>query len=215
MKEIVIYKAEIDPNLESDIEVNYIALLDNPAIEKHFLAFKNDTRKNKFILNEEKRIISGPAMIADMPIYRNDENGEYYVVFDKTAIRNIAIKFAAKGYMKNINLFHDDKQKTENVTIFNFFVSDSEIGIQPMSGFEDIADGSLFISCKVDNDNIWQLVKEGKLSAYSVEGLFTYIPTARIIMSKERLKKQLSKLELNLNENDLLEIIELLINKHN
>src|SRR3954471_11744477 len=98
MKEVLIYKAEIDPALDTDIEVSYIALVDKPAIEKNFLAFKQaeEKHKNKFILNEEKRIISGPAMIADLPIYRNDEGKEYYVVFDKSAIQQIATKFAAK-----------------------------------------------------------------------------------------------------------------------
>ena len=45
--------------------------------------------KRKFaIQSEEKRIISGAAMLADLPIYRRDEvRGEYYVVFDKQNIK--------------------------------------------------------------------------------------------------------------------------------
>lgn len=212
MKELVLYKAEIDPALDSDIEVNYVALVDRPAIEKHFLAFKaqEQTHKNKFILNEEKRIISGPAMIADLPIYRNDNGKEYYVLFDKSAIQQIAEKFAAKGYMKNINLFHDEKQTTENVTIFNSFVTDKELGILPMQGFEDIADGSWFLSCKVNDDKIWQDVKDGKILGYSIEGLFTYVPTAKLIMTAQELKDTINVSELKMSAEELLEIVELL-----
>lgn len=172
--ELQFYKAEIDPNPTSDLEVNFIGLVDRPAIERNFQAFRNHA---KFTLNEEKRIISGPAMIADLPLYRKDDQlGEYYVIFDKQAIRTIVEKFAAKGYMQNFNLFHDEKSKVTDVTIFNSFISDAELGIMPLKGFEDVADGSWFISAKVNNEDVWNRVKSGEIKGFSVEGLFTYVP---------------------------------------
>jgi len=175
--ELQVYKARIDPNIDSDLEVNYIGLVDRPAIERNFQAFKAQQQKAAFILNEEKRIISGPAMIADMPIYRKDDQlGEYYVVFDKIAIQSIVEKFAAKGYLKNFNLFHDQQQKVSDVTIFNSFVSDAELGVPALTGFEDVADGSWFISAKVNNPTVWEAVKAGVIKGFSVEGLFNYVP---------------------------------------
>lgn len=186
------YKAEIDPNPESDLEVNFIGLVDKPAIERNFQAFKNHL---KFTINEEKKIISGPAMIADMPLYRKDDNlGEYYVVFDKAAIRCIVEKFSAKGYMKNFNLFHNDKAQVSDVTIFNSFISDSEIGISPLKGFEDVADGSWFISAKVNNDSVWQQVKGGTIKGFSVEGLFTYVPLVKPKMSMDEAAKKIKQI---------------------
>lgn len=173
--ELQVYKARIDPAFDSDLEVNYIGLVDRPAIERNFQAFKAQQQKSAFILNEEKRIISGPAMIADMPIYRKDAQlGEYYVVFDKPAIQTIVEKFSAKGYLKNFNLFHD--QQVSDVTIFNSFVSDVELGVGPLTGFEDVADGSWFISAKVNNPIVWEAVKAGTIKGFSVEGLFNYVP---------------------------------------
>ena len=175
--ELQVYKARIDPSFDSDLEVNYIGLVDRPAIERNFQAFKAQQQKAAFVLNEEKRIISGPAMIADMPIYRKDDQlGEYYVVFDKAAIQSIVEKFSAKGYLKNFNLFHDAQQKVNDVTIFNSFVSDQSLGIGPMAGFEDVADGSWFISAKVNNPTVWEDVKAGTIKGFSVEGLFNYVP---------------------------------------
>lgn len=182
--ELQVYKARIDPSIDSDIEVNYIGLVDRPAIERNFQAFKAQQQKAAFILNEEKRVISGPAMIADMPIYRKDSQlGEYYVVFDKIAIQAIVQKFSAKGYLKNFNLFHDQQQKVDDVTIFNSFVSDAELGIAPMTGFEDCADGSWFISAKVNNPDVWEAVKAGAIKGFSVEGLFTYVPAQKVTMA--------------------------------
>lgn len=186
--ELQVYKARIDPNIDSDLEVNYIGLVDRPAIERNFQAFKAQQQRAAFILNEEKRVISGPAMIADMPIYRKDDQlGEYYVLFDKQAIQTIVEKFSAKGYLKNFNLFHDQQQKVSDVTIFNSFVSDVELGIPPMTGFEDVADGSWFISAKVNNQAVWDAVKAGTIKGFSVEGFFNYVPVVQKMASSNDL----------------------------
>lgn len=199
--ELQIYKAQIDPDSDSDLEVNFIGLVDRPAIERNFQAFKSGKSRMAFALNEEKKIISGPAMIADMPLYRkDDELGEYYVVFDKQAIRAIVEKFSAKGYMKNFNLFHDDKSQVSDVTIFNSFISDSELGISPLKGFEDVADGSWFISAKVNNDEVWGKVKSGEIKGFSVEGLFKYTPVLQQKLSVDEAAKRIQNI---LNNTDL------------
>ena len=186
--ELQVYKAQIDPSIDSDLEVNFIGLVDRPAIERNFQAFNEQKKKAAFILNEEKRIISGPAMIADMPIYRKDKQlGEYYVVFDKQAIQCIVEKFSAKGYLKNFNLFHDAQQQVSDVTIFNSFVSDADLGVAPLAGFEDVADGSWFISAKVNNQTVWDNVKAGTIKGFSVEGLFNYVPVKTEKMASNEL----------------------------
>jgi hypothetical protein len=44
----------------------------------------------------------------------------------------------------------------------------------PMKGFEDIADGSWFGSFYVENDDVWQQIKDGTFRGFSVEGVFDY-----------------------------------------
>ena len=196
-----IYRAVINPDIQSDVEVNFIALVDKPAIERNFLAFnKQAPYISKFAINEEKRIISGAAMIADMPIYRKDEAlGEYYVIFDANSIQDIVQKFSAKGFMTNFNLFHDDKAAISDVTIFNSFISNTDLGILPPTGFEDCANGSWFISAKVNNDAVWERIKSGELKGFSVEGLFNYIP---IQHKKYSIEQAHSMIEKILSETD-------------
>jgi hypothetical protein len=43
-----------------------------------------------------------------------------------------------------------------------------------MKGFEDAKDGSWFGSFYVENEQAWQLIKEGKVKGFSVEGFFEY-----------------------------------------
>ncbi len=198
--ELQVYRAQIDPSITSDLEVNFIGLVDRPAIERNFQAFRANQQRAAFTLNEEKRIISGPAMIADMPLYRKDDQlGEYYVIFDKAAIQAIVEKFSAKGYLKNFNLFHNDQMQVSDVTIFNSFVSDKELGVAPLTGFEDVADGSWFISAKVNNQTVWDNVKAGTIKGFSVEGLFNYVPVKVQKMSVQEAAKRIQRI---LNDTD-------------
>jgi hypothetical protein len=171
--ELPIYELMINEDIQDDAEVSFIALVDRPAIQKNWNAFKENVKFQ--IISEDKRIISGPVMLADSPIYRNDSiNGEYYVVFSKDTIFKIAQKFFKKGYQANVNLMHDSEQQVSGVTMFESFISDKDRGILPMKGFEDAPDGSWFGSFKVEDDAVWQMIKEGKVKGFSVEGVFEY-----------------------------------------
>lgn len=174
-RNLPIYNLEIISDVDSDMEVDYVALVDRPAIDKNFLAFnENNVQMSFAIQDEDEQIITGALMLADKPIYRNDENGEYYVVFTKDTIKQIAQKFFAKGYQSNVNLMHDSGQKLQGLTMFESWITDSKRGIQAMKGFEDVPDGSWFGSFKVDNPDVWQMIKDGKVKGFSVEGLFSY-----------------------------------------
>ena len=178
-KNIPIFNLEITNDLEDDVEVDVISLVDRPAIERSFLAF-NENKEIKIdfaIQDEDQQIISGPLMLADTPIYRNDDNGEYYVVFTKETIKKIAQRYFKKGYQANVNLMHDSGQSVEGVTMFESFISDKVRGIQPMKGFEDVPDGSWFGSFKVDNSEVWAEIKAGNVRGFSVEGQFNYRKT--------------------------------------
>lgn len=174
-KQLPVYQLQIDPDPDSDSAVNFMGLVDFPAIEKNFLHFNEQKPLQFEIQSEERRIISGPAMIAGSRIYRHDaELGEYYVVFSAETIYCIVQKFFAKSFHQNFNLMHDPNLSVSGVNVFESFIVDKERGICPMKGYEDAPDGSWFISAKVENDEVWQLIKEGRIRGFSVEGLFQY-----------------------------------------
>lgn len=179
-----VYKLQIVDDEQSEVEVDFVALVDRPAIEKSFLAFRD---KQLFSADDEQRIISGPAMLADTPIFRSDATGDYYVVFEKDTIKMIVQKFFRKGYQGNVNAMHDPALQLSGVWMFESFISDEKRGIQPMKGFEDAPDGSWFVSYKVDNDEAWALIKNGTFKGFSVEGIFNYIKKE---VSQEEMKMQ-------------------------
>jgi hypothetical protein len=179
-----VYKMDIVSDESSDLEVDYVALVDKPAIEKNFLAFNEHMQKMAFAIQDDEQIITGALMLADKPIYRNDENGEYYVVFSKDTIKKIAQKFFTKGYQSNVNLMHDSGKKLDGLTMYESWITDEKRGIQPMKGFEDVPEGSWFGSFKVNNPDVWQMVKDGKVKGFSVEGLFQMKPSEKQDINK-------------------------------
>jgi hypothetical protein len=191
-KELPIYKCTIDNNVDSVLQVSYIALVNEPAIEKNFMAFNKE--KMKFSVDNERRIISGPAMIADMLIYRNQEPlGEFYTVFDAATIEQVVQKFFKKGYVHNFNLAHDSEQTTNEITIFESFLINRARGVMPPTGFEDLADGSWWVTAKVDDDNAWSKVKDGTFKGFSVEGIFQQVPV-NVQMSKDAILDKINQL---------------------
>ncbi len=174
-KELPIYRLTINALDTDESEVNYVALVDEPAIEQTWLAF--DKAQHLFKeASPERRIITGALMVADMPIYRRDNTrGEYYVVFDKPTIEMIVQKFFRKGYTSNVNLMHDETKQADGVYMFESFIIDKERGISTPKGFETIPDGSWFGSFKVDNITIYdEFIKTGIFKGFSVEGIFNY-----------------------------------------
>lgn len=178
--ELPLYMLEISDDLNDDAEVQFVSLVDRPAIQKNWNAFKNEQKFQ--IISEDKRIISGCAMLADTPIFRSDATfGDYYVAFSKDTITKIVQKYFKKGYQNNVNLMHDPNQIETGVTMFESFISDKSRGIEPMKGFEDAPDGSWFVSMLVENDEVWGKVKQGMVNGFSIEGIFNYAP----LVSKE------------------------------
>lgn len=169
-----IYKLVISENENDSTEVDFVGLVDRPAIERDFLAFKE--KQMLFIENEEQRMVTGPVMIPDMPIYRKDkENGEYYVVFEAETISKIALRFFKKGYQGNINLDHERKDLVKDSVFFESWIVDREKGKQPLKGMEDLPDGTWFLSAKINNDEAWEKIKAGEVRGFSVEGAFEFL----------------------------------------
>jgi hypothetical protein len=167
-----VYKLDIN-EFDEETGIDFVSLVENAAIQKDFLAF-SETPIKFAIQDEEKRIVTGAAMIADLPIYRRDEiRGEYYVVFDKESIFKIAKKWARSNQYNSVNAHH--KTPIMNgVSLFESYIIDRERGVMPPIGFEEVADGSWFVSYLIDNDDVWAKVKSGEFKGFSVEGVFDF-----------------------------------------
>jgi hypothetical protein len=198
MDKLPLYKMFIADDIDGEEEVDFVALVESPAIQRNFLAFaehSEDEVTNKLtfaVQDEDQRIVSGPLMIADLPIYRRDEEGEYYVMFTGEQIKKIVQRFFKKGYQAKVNIEHG--KKADGVYMFESYIIDRERGVNPPTGFEDVADGSWFGSFKVENEKLWGEVKAGTFKGFSVEGLFRYEKAGMIMQKEEQIMAQIFKI---------------------
>ena len=148
-----------------------IALVDRPAIESDFLAF---SKKERFkVISEDKRIISGYAMIAELPIERVDDKGNsFFVKFTADSIKNISEQFFKNSLTTQTNANHQTDNFLEGVYVFESFLIDEDRGILEPKGYDKVSNGSWFVSMKVENDEVWESVKNGTFKGFSVEGVF-------------------------------------------
>jgi hypothetical protein len=169
-----IYDIEVDE--QSGVDFN--AFVDSPAHMKGFIAFGKD-QSVRYSFNEEKRIVTGVMISANTLIYRGARPeigvGEHYVKFAPETIEQIQRNFHKKGYHNNVNLMHDPTKKVEGV----FMVESYIIGSDPKQpkapevfANQSLADGTWIASYKVENNQVWDMVKSGKFYGFSVEGMF-------------------------------------------
>jgi hypothetical protein len=173
-KNIPTYEIAIDDVFSKNPAVNYIALVDLPAIEKGWMMFGKQDSPFVFKTtpqNKERRIITGALMIADLPIYRNTKDrGEFNVVFRKDQIETIVKKFAKGNYYNNVNLMHTSELEAQGIYMIESFIIDKERGITTPSLFETAPDGSWFVSYYVENDILWnEYIMKGRFTGFSVE----------------------------------------------
>lgn len=171
-----IYYATINDNL-SGLElkeqgIQNIALVDSPAMLQEWVAFSEQKPYEfKFALQEEQRIITAPVIVADLPIYRQVDGQEFYVVYKKETNMQILQKYMLDGNQRKVKLTHDTSDLSKGVFVFEVFISDASRGIKQPEAF-DLPDGTIFCSMKINNEDIWKRVKSGEVKGVSLEGFF-------------------------------------------
>ena len=169
---IPVYRVLVDDERDGMVRVS---LVDDPAVMSDFVAFGRQEPQRFAVENEDKRLAFGVVARADFPIFRNDPvNGDHYVIFPADTIREMAQKYLTEGRADRVDLMHDGDD-VGGVHLVQWFLKDSAKGVAP-AGFDDIADGSLFAEYHVEDDAIWQQIKDGTFKGFSMEVFYTLTP---------------------------------------
>lgn len=168
MNKLPIYKAIVD---NEDTGMLCISLVDDPATQSMWQKFSKNKQMQRFSIdNEEKRIVRGLVMAANLPIYRRNGYFEYWIVYEADTIRKMAEKYLKMGNQNKVDTNHNNVFE-DGVNMVQFFIKDVNSGINP-KGFEEYDDGSLFVEFHVENDDVWNAIKNGVFKGFSLEGLF-------------------------------------------
>lgn len=167
-----------------------ISLVDEPAIESDFVALSKQKVEMK-VHDEDQRIAVGLILIPDKKIYRKDEDGyEYNILFSKDTVKK-----ASELYLKRMRQHNTTEQHKDIITdVFlaqSWIVEDPEMDKINLFGIE-APKGSWAGVMKVENDEVWARVKEGKMLGFSIEGLFDRKPVDKYKEKWDQINKILN-----------------------
>ena len=154
-----------------DSDVYAISLVDEPAIEVNYVHLKKDDKAKKVVFLEdeakEKHMVVGPVLIPDMPIYRNQDGEEFYIQFSKESIERLAYNYIKQGYnMTSFTAQHE--YPVSEVYIVESWLKTTENDKSNDLGF-NCPIGTWFVGAKVNNLEVWEDIKDGKMNGFSVE----------------------------------------------
>lgn len=189
-----IYKIGVNDN-DDETGVDFNSFVDIPAHMKAFIAFNKINKRKNFVVDDEKRLVTGVMISANTPIYRNNPT-PCYVVFTPNTIEVIRKKFFKNGYVQNLNDMHNQKKMIKGATLVDSYIinnSDDRFPNVPQSMESmNLQDGTWIASYYIHENKLWSEVKSGKWGGFSVEGYFDLEP---VKISNIKKKNKMAKKE--------------------
>ena len=167
--------------------IDAISIVESPAIESDFVALSAEEIKLAEV-DKEKKILLGALLIPNKPIYRNGDEGEYYIFFSKDTIVKASQMYLKNGYQNKSTLEHD--QALNGLTLVESWIVEDEVMDKSRKYGLNVPVGTWMGAVKVNNDEIWQeYVKTNKVKGFSIEGYFA----DKMGKPKEETKEDLSE----------------------
>ena len=160
---------------QQQLAIDAISLVNSPAIEENWVAL-NKHKKSNIILakvDEEKRLLVGPALIPNKQIYRVDDrtNEEYYVYFSEATVKRASELYLMHNNQKSATYEHEERIAGVT-TVESWIVQDTKMDKSRLYGFDNLPKGTWMVSMKIDNDKVWDMVKRQEVKGQSIEGYF-------------------------------------------
>ena len=156
-----------------ELAIDAISLVTSPAIEQDFVYFGKEKNNLTFAkVDEEKRMLISPALIPNKQIFRHDPNtdSDYYVYFSPDTVRK-----ASELYLKHNNhhkATYQHQDRVSGVLTVESWIKEGDQDKSKLYGY-DLPNGTWFVKMKIENDELWNKIKEGELKGLSIEGYFT------------------------------------------
>ena len=170
-----IKKVELIIDEDSDrFGVEAISLVEFPAIEENWVFFNKDQFLTLAKLDEEQKTLVGAVLIPnkEIPRYDQDKDEKYTVFFTEDTIKKAQELFMST--LRNNSATYEHKVPVEGMTVVESWIKEDKKNDKSNSyGFNKLPLGTWFVKMKVNNPEIWESVKEGKVRGFSIEGYFT------------------------------------------
>ncbi len=155
---------------QEETGVEAISIVENPAIESDFVALKDQEIKLAEV-DADKKILMGALLIPNKPIYRNGDEGDYYIYFSKDTVQKASQLYLQNGYQHNSTLEHNET--LQGLTLVESWIVADEVQDKSRKYGLNVPLGTWMGAVKVNNNEIWQeYVKTNKVKGFSIEGYF-------------------------------------------
>tara|TARA_R100000963_G_scaffold32019_1_gene23560 strand:+ start:70 stop:789 length:720 start_codon:yes stop_codon:yes gene_type:complete len=155
-----------------ELAIDAISLVSSPAIEQDFVFFGKEKNNLTFAkVDEERRELISPALIPNKQIFRHDPNtdSDYYVYFSKDTVKQAAYLYLKHNNHHKATYQHQDR--VSGVLTVESWIKEGNQDKSNLYNF-DLPIGTWFVKMKIENEDLWNKIKEGELKGISIEGYF-------------------------------------------
>jgi hypothetical protein len=159
-----------EEELLSGIEA--ISIVDKPAIEENFIALSKQEQVKLAEVDNDKRILIGPALIPNKNIFRSNGEDEYYIYFSEDTVRQASQLFLMRGNQNKSTLEH--QAQLHGLSVVESWIIEDDVHDKSRKYDMNLPVGTWMVTMKVNNDAVWnEYVKTGLVKGFSIEGYFT------------------------------------------
>ena len=145
------------------------SLVSDPAVEELFVAFSKDKEIIEKLSDNKKHLITGVVAVPNKPIYRNNGEEEYDIVFSSEAIESLSKKFMKNYRQKSVTLQHEEDAEGIYM-VEQWLKADGEHDKSVALGFSsELPEGTWFQTYYVDSNEVWDRITSGELRGFSLE----------------------------------------------
>ncbi len=170
-----------------------MSLVENPATKTQLVMFDDESKLLQFA-DDDKQIVYSVAMRPNMLIPRKDINGEPAMVFyTEETIADLQQNFFKKNHHNGATVNHDGKVREDMYIFESWIVQDPEKDKATLLGMQ-VQKGDWVTAQKIENAEVWQDVKSGKLTGFSIEAyLEPVLINNKVEMTKEEIDARIKR----------------------
>lgn len=165
-----------------------LSFVDNPAIQVELHAFKSEDKQKIYFSSHEKREVVSPVLIPNQLIIREADGIPYYMRASEETIKKIYEKYMLSGNWNNFTYMHENmeldisERAKDGIYLQRLWIIGDERtdDANTKYGFE-LPKGTLMMKAKVNNRQIWNEIRDGKLRGISLEAFFDKISTNKAL----------------------------------
>ena len=159
-------------------DLRLTSLVFDPAIKQNTQFFSELNNYSFAVIDEEKRLIIGPAMRPNLKIVREDPKTKEYFMgwFSEKTVEYCRNIFYRNSNHTKMNFEHGEMLGENNINgiyaVESWVVENPLVDKATALGFKNVAKGDWYLGYYVESPTLFQAIKDSGLKGFSIEGQF-------------------------------------------